>query len=58
LRDAPKLDIVAPLKGTDTFVAPNAKLIGNVTLGKQVSIWYGAILRGEILQQAFTMVVL
>lgn len=47
LRETPKLDIVAPLKGEATFVAPNAKVIGNVTLGKQVSVWYGAVLRGE-----------
>lgn len=24
LRDSPRIDIVAPLKGRDTFVAPNA----------------------------------
>jgi hypothetical protein len=47
LRDTPVLDIVAPLKGQAGFVAPNAKVIGNVTLGSQVSIWYGAVLRGE-----------
>lgn len=48
LRDSPKLDIVAPLKGEQCFVAKNAKVIGNVTLGNQTSIWYGAILRGDI----------
>lgn len=48
LRDTPVLDIVAPLKGQAGFVAPNAKVIGNVTLGSQVSIWYGAVLRGDI----------
>jgi carbonic anhydrase/acetyltransferase-like protein (isoleucine patch superfamily) len=48
LRDSPKIDIVAPLKGKQTFVAPNAKVIGNVTLGQHASIWYGAILRGDI----------
>ena len=30
------------------FVAPNATVIGNVTLGPQSSIWYGAVLRGDI----------
>eukprot|EP00878_Enallax_costatus_P004912 GHUV01005167.1.p1 GENE.GHUV01005167.1~~GHUV01005167.1.p1 ORF type:complete len:283 (+),score=59.39 GHUV01005167.1:213-1061(+) len=48
LRDTPKLDIVAPVKGQQTFVAKNAKVIGNVTLGNQTSVWYGAILRGDI----------
>lgn len=47
-RDSPRIDIVAPLKGKDTFVAPNATVIGNVTLGQHTSIWYGAILRGDI----------
>lgn len=48
LRESPALDIVAPLKkGSAGFVAPNAKVIGNVSLGSQVSIWYGAVLRGE-----------
>lgn len=27
--------------------APRLQVIGNVSLGQQVSIWYGAILRGE-----------
>lgn len=26
LRDSPRVDMVAPLKGHDTFVAPNAKV--------------------------------
>lgn len=29
------------------FVAPGAFLIGAVTLGEQVSVWYGAVLRGD-----------
>ncbi len=31
----------------DYFVAPNATLIGSVTLGHQVSIWFNAVLRGD-----------
>ncbi len=30
------------------FLAPNASLIGDIRLGKDVSIWYGAVLRGDI----------
>ena len=30
------------------FVAANATVIGNVTLGALSSIWYGAVLRGDI----------
>lgn len=30
------------------FIAPNATVIGDVTLGVQSSVWYGAVLRGDI----------
>ena len=29
------------------FVAPNATVVGDVTLEKDVNIWYGAVLRGD-----------
>lgn len=28
-------------------IAPNATILGDVTLGKDASIWYGAVLRGD-----------
>lgn len=34
-------------KGKDVFIAPNATVIGNVTLGDEVSVWFGAVLRGD-----------
>jgi carbonic anhydrase/acetyltransferase-like protein (isoleucine patch superfamily) len=30
------------------FVAPNATIVGDVTLGAQASVFYGAVLRGDI----------
>jgi len=36
-----------PIVGGDVFVAPNASVIGDVTLGSGSSVWYGAILRGD-----------
>ena len=30
------------------FVAPNATILGDVRLGKDSSVWYGAVLRGDI----------
>lgn len=30
------------------FVAPGARIIGDVTLGPQASIWYNCVLRGDI----------
>lgn len=29
------------------YIAPNATVVGDVTLGKDVNIWYGAVLRGD-----------
>ncbi|MDA0329101.1 MAG: gamma carbonic anhydrase family protein [Gemmatimonadetes bacterium] len=29
------------------FVAPTAVLIGNVTVGEEASVWFGAVLRGD-----------
>lgn len=37
-----------PQIGRDTFVADNAALVGDVTIGDNCSIWYGAILRGDV----------
>jgi gamma-carbonic anhydrase len=30
------------------FVAPNATVVGDVTLGARSSVWYGCVLRGDI----------
>ena len=30
------------------FIAANATIVGDVTLGAQSSVWYGAVLRGDI----------
>ncbi len=32
----------------DTFVAPSASIIGDVTMGAQCSVWFGAVLRGDV----------
>ena len=36
-----------PVIGKDVFVAENAVLIGEVTLGDQANIWYSAVLRAD-----------
>ena len=38
---------LAPRIAPDCFIAENATLIGDVELGPEVSIWYGAVLRGD-----------
>ncbi len=37
----------SPNIGVNSFVAENAAIIGNVEIGSKVSIWYGAVLRGD-----------
>ncbi len=36
-----------PVVAPDAFLAPNATLIGNVTIGPSASVWFGAVLRGD-----------
>lgn len=38
---------VAPTIHPSAFLAPTAVLIGNVTVGPEASIWFGAVLRGD-----------
>jgi carbonic anhydrase/acetyltransferase-like protein (isoleucine patch superfamily) len=35
------------IKGKSVFIAPTAAVIGDVTLGSESSIWFGAVLRGD-----------
>ena len=37
-----------PVVGKDVFVAQNATVVGQVTLGEQASIWYGTVVRGDV----------
>jgi gamma-carbonic anhydrase len=37
-----------PALGRDVLVCPGAALVGDVRLGDDVSIWYGAVLRGDL----------
>lgn len=34
--------------GEDCFIAENATLIGDIEMGDQCSVWYGAVLRGDV----------
>jgi carbonic anhydrase/acetyltransferase-like protein (isoleucine patch superfamily) len=36
-----------PQIGKDVFIAPTAVLIGDVTVGDNSSIWFGAVIRGD-----------
>ena len=37
-----------PRVGRDCFLAPNATLVGDVTVGDECSIWFNAVLRGDV----------
>lgn len=43
-----KLHGHTPSYGKGCFFAENAVLVGDVTMGDQCSIWYGAVLRGDV----------
>ena len=37
-----------PTIASDTFVAENAAVVGDVHIGSRCSIWYGAVVRGDV----------
>ncbi|MGB4842906.1 MAG: gamma carbonic anhydrase family protein [Ferruginibacter sp.] len=39
---------VLPKFGKDCFIAPNATIVGDVVMGNQCSIWFNAVLRGDV----------
>ncbi len=43
-----KLNDIKPKVSENAFVAENAVIIGDVELAENVSIWFGAVLRGDI----------
>ena len=44
-----ELDGVAPTIGEDVFLAPTAVLVGDVRVGDRCNIWFGTVLRGDVL---------
>ena len=39
---------VLPSFGKDCFIAPNATIVGDVEMGDECSIWFNAVLRGDV----------
>jgi carbonic anhydrase/acetyltransferase-like protein (isoleucine patch superfamily) len=37
-----------PLIDTSVYIAENASIIGDVVIGKDSSVWFGAVLRGDL----------
>lgn len=48
------MSIILPVKdkfpkfGSDCFIAENATIVGDVILGKNCSIWFNAVIRGDV----------
>jgi carbonic anhydrase/acetyltransferase-like protein (isoleucine patch superfamily) len=42
-----ELDGVRPTLGRDVFIADSATVIGDVHLGDEAGVWFGAVLRGD-----------
>jgi carbonic anhydrase/acetyltransferase-like protein (isoleucine patch superfamily) len=41
------MHMVVQISGEPLFVAGNATIIGDITIGNQVGIWFGAVIRGD-----------
>ena len=39
---------ISPNFGENNFIAPNATIVGQVTTGKDCSIWFNAVIRGDV----------
>lgn len=39
-----------PVLGPGAFVAPGSTVVGDVVLGAEASVWFGAVLRGDVEQ--------
>jgi len=39
---------ISPSFGNDCFIAPNATIVGDVVMGNQCSVWFNAVVRGDV----------
>lgn len=48
------MPVILPVKGispdipSDVFVAPNATIVGDVVMGPSCSVWFNAVIRGDV----------
>ena len=48
------MPIIKPLNGKapqipdDCFIAENATIVGDVSMGNQCSVWFNAVIRGDV----------
>ncbi len=39
---------ISPKWGDNCFIAPNATIVGNVEMGDECSVWFNAVIRGDV----------
>ncbi|MFY7971585.1 MAG: gamma carbonic anhydrase family protein [Flavobacteriales bacterium] len=39
---------ISPIMGNDCYIAENATIAGEVTMGDQCSVWFNAVIRGDV----------
>ncbi|MBL7910598.1 MAG: gamma carbonic anhydrase family protein [Bacteroidia bacterium] len=39
---------ISPKLGENCFVAPNATIVGDVVMGNECSVWFNAVVRGDV----------
>lgn len=42
------VDGVYPQNGENCFIAPNATIVGDVIMGNDCSVWFNAVIRGDV----------
>jgi carbonic anhydrase/acetyltransferase-like protein (isoleucine patch superfamily) len=48
------MPVILPVKGVspiipkDCFIAPNATIVGEVSMGNECSVWFNAVIRGDV----------
>ena len=48
MNHSPSFLLKQPAIHPTAFIAPNATLLGDVTIGENASVWYNSVLRGDI----------
>lgn len=43
-----KVNGIAPIFGENCFMAENATIVGDVTMGNDCSVWFNAVIRGDV----------
>jgi len=43
-----KVKGVAPVWGTDCFIADNATIVGDVVMGDECTVWFNTVVRGDV----------